>query len=432
MRTELAVVGLNHKTAPAEVREKVAFTAGELKEALKSLASQFDERVIISTCNRTEVYVVLKSEDGTTEPWEDKLADFLARPHGLEPRRLRPYLYSHVGLGVVRHLGRVASGLDSLVLGEPQILGQTKEAYRVAVESGAVGKVLHRLFHHTFEVVKRVRSETGIGREAASIGSAAVKLAGRAFSDLSDKRALVLGAGDVAELVLKHLLGSGAGEVLVANRNYERAESLAHIFEGRAVRFEDRYLYIAAADVVIVATGAQDYVVLPGEVKRLLHERGHRPLLFIDLSLPRNVDPGVGKLEGVSLYDIDQLSGVVEENMEVRCREAKAAEATMDSEAEKLIEWLEAQEEVVPTIRAFRKMADEIRKKELSKALNKLDGISPEAREQIEYLTTTIVNKLVHRPIVRLKEAAEEGQERDYLRAIQDLFGLDATGERDG
>jgi len=323
----------------------------------------------------------------------------------------------------------VASGLDSLILGEPQILGQVKEAYREAVEATAVGKVLHRLFHYAFEVVKRVRSETAIGREAASVGSAAVKLASNIFPDLSDRNVLILGAGDIGELVLKHLLENGVKEALVANRNYHRAENLARAFDGRAIRFEDRYTYLAESDVVIAATGALGYVVSPEEVRAILPRRVGRPILFIDLSLPRNVDPEVGKLKGVSLYDLDHLGDVVEGNMETRRREAKKAEAIIGSEVERFMEWLEIQEQVVPTILALRKMAEEIREKELSKTLAKLNNLSPEVKQRIEYLSESIVNKLVHYPIVRLKEAVEEGRGEGYLRVIQELFGLDISEE---
>ena len=427
---ELAVVGLNHKTAPAEVREKVAFSAGELKDALLNLKSEFSECAIISTCNRTEVYVLLAEEGLSASSLKDNLAGFLAQAHRLESTDLRPHLYCYLGHDVGQHLCQVASGLDSLVLGEPQILGQIKDAYRVAVEAESVGKVLYRLFHHTFEVVKKVRSETAIGREAASVGSAAVKLATSIFSDLSDKRALVLGAGDVAELVLKHLLGGGVKEPLVANRTYERAENLARVFEGKAVGFEDRYLHISAVDIIIVTTGARDYIVSHQEVREIVNKRGGRPLLFIDLSIPRNVDPEVGRVAGVTLHDIDGLSEVVEENIEIRRREARVAEGIIQTESKKYKEWMEAQEGIVPTIRALREMAEDVREKELAKVLSNLNGISPEVKQQIEQLTTSIVNKLVHRPIVRLKEASGEGGGEDYLQALRDLFGLDDPEER--
>jgi glutamyl-tRNA reductase len=423
----LTLVGLSHKTAPIEIREKLTFPAHRQADALSDLtcSDQVAEAVILSTCNRTEVYAVTSGgQDGI-----DAVVDFLCEHHDLERAALSPYLYVSQGDSVVRHLFRVVASLDSMVLGEAQILGQVKEAYDHSFCNGGSGRVFNKLFRQSFEVGKRVRNETAIGESAVSISYAAVELARKVFDTLAGRTILVLGAGKMSELTAKHLVSQGVHSVLVANRTYERAVELAERFEGEAIRYDDLFERMRDADIVISSTAATHYVVRRTDVAEVMKRRSGRPLFLIDIAVPRDIEPSVNDVRGVFLYDIDDLSGVVSSNLEERMREAKLAEVIIEDELRTFERWLESME-VVPTIAAIRAKAETMRAEELEKALRRLDGLSEKEIATVEALSQSIVNKMLHGPTARLKNAAAEKDGYEVVDTARHLWGLDADGEK--
>jgi glutamyl-tRNA reductase len=425
----LILVGLSHKTAPVEIREKLTFPASRQEEALALLTSgtQVAEAVILSTCNRTELYAVTAGEDAGIET----VIGFLAEYHALDADELARYLYVIKGEAVVRHLFRVVASLDSMVVGEAQILGQVKEAYDHAFCAGSTGRAFNRLFRQSFEVGKRVRTETAIGETAVSISYAAVELAKKVFDSLAGRTILILGAGKMSELTAKHLVSQGVNTVLVANRTYERAQELAERFDGEAIRFEDLFTRMREADIVISSTAATSYVVAKADVAPVLKGRGGQPLFLIDIAVPRDIDPAVNDLHGVFLYDIDDLSGVVESNLEERTREAQRAEVIIEDEIGKFITWRESLE-VVPTVAAIRAKAEALRQGELEKALKRLGDLSDKEVQTVEALTSAIVNKMLHGPTHRLKQAASLKDGYTYVEIARALYGLDDSDDRHG
>jgi len=423
----LVVVGLSHKTAPIEIREKLTFPASAQAEALSQLTrgDQIAEAVILSTCNRTELYAVAASEDGGV----DAILDFLADYHGLDRHQLVRYLYIVTGEPVVRHLFRVVASLDSMVVGEAQILGQVKEAYEHAFNAGATGRAFNKLFRQSFELGKRVRTETAIGESAVSISYAAVELGKRVFDSLAGRAILILGAGKMSELTARHLVSNGVSEVLVVNRTRARAEEMAAQFNGTALPYDRLYEGIARADIVISSTAATDYVITKADLAPAIKHRG-RPLFLIDIAVPRDIDPGVNDLRGVFLYDIDDLSGVVESNLEERMVEARRAEGIIDEEVATFLAWIESME-VVPTVAAIRAKAEVIRRMELEKALKRLD-LSDKERTTVEALSCAIVNKMLHGPTARLKKAASGKEGYVYMDVARALYGLDDSEDRHG
>ncbi len=423
----LAVVGLSHKTAPIEIREKLTFPAPVQAEALTLLTSgpEVAEAVIVSTCNRTEVYAVTATADGGV----DAVIDFLADFHDLDRHELVRYLYIITGEPVVRHLFRVVASLDSMVIGEAQILGQVKEAYEHGFNAGATDRGFNKLFRQSFEVGKRVRTETAIGESAVSISYAAVELAKKVFETLEGRTILILGAGKMSELTAKHLVSCGGERVLVANRTFARAEEMACRFRGTAVPFETLYDHIAEADIVISSTAATEYVVTKAGLAPVARTRTG-PLFLIDIAVPRDIDPGVNDLSGVFLYDIDDLSGVVESNLEERMAEARRAEGIIDEEIAIFFAWLESME-VVPTVAAIRAKAEVIRQMELDKAFKRL-SLSEKDLKTVDALTCAIVNKMLHGPTARLKKAASGKDGYVYMDVARELYGLDDTEERHG
>ncbi|MDH4139870.1 MAG: glutamyl-tRNA reductase, partial [Coriobacteriia bacterium] len=422
----LTLVGLSHKTAPVEIREKLTFPAHRQEEALSVLTSMpaVIEAVIISTCNRTEVYAVtVADEDGT-----GAVIDFLADYHGLDRHELVRYLYLAEGEAVVKHLFRVVASLDSMVVGEAQILGQVKEAYELGFEFNATGRIFNKLFRQSFGVGKRVRSETAIGEAAVSISYAAVELAKKVFDTLEGRTILVLGAGKMSELTAKHLVANGVSSVLVANRTYERAVALAEQFDGEAIRYDDLFDRMTDADIVISSTAATTYVVSKAKVAEAVRQRRGRPLFLIDIAVPRDIEPAANDLDDVFLYDIDDLSGVVEANLEERMREAERAETIIAEEMGEFELWLESME-VVPTVAAIRAKAEAVREAELEKALRRLGGLSEKEMETIDALTCAIVNKMLHGPTNRLKDIAGERYGVAYVEAARYLYGLDSNPE---
>ena len=422
----LTVVGLSHKTAPIEIREKLTFPANRQEESLAILTSSNDvvEAVIVSTCNRTEIYAVTTAgSDGSSA-----IIDFMCEYHDLDRHDLIRYLYIKEGEAVVHHLFRVVASLDSMVIGEAQILGQVKEAYKLGFEHSATGRIFNRLFRQSFEVGKRVRTETAIGESAVSISYAAVELAKKVFDTLEGRTVLVVGAGKMSELTAKHLCSNGVCNVLVTNRTFERAEELAARFEGTAIPYEELFVRMAEADIVISSTAATEYVITKEQVAGALKGRRGRPLFFIDIAVPRDIDPAVNSLADVFLYDIDSLNGVVESNLDERMREAERAEHIIADEMGEFERWLESME-VVPTVAAMRAKADAIRAAELEKALKRLGGLSEKELQTIDMLTTSIVNKMLHGPTSRLKNVAGERYGIAYVEAARYLWGLDTNPE---
>ncbi len=421
------VIGLNHKTAPVDVREKLAFPQKVLGEALAKLKNTpyVEGCAILSTCNRTEVYAaVTDAEKGLMG-----VQKFLSAHAGLEMAEIRKYLYSRTLYEAVRHLFRVAAGLDSMVLGETQILGQVREAYQWACEYGASNNVLNSFFQQSVTVGKRVRTETDIDRHAVSISYAAIELAKQVFGDLTGKSTLVIGAGEMSELTLKHLIANGVSTVKVANRSYDRAVCLAGQFGGEAVRFERMFDNMAEADIVVSCTAATHCIIYSEDMERVMAARGGRTIFMIDIALPRDIDPLVGSISGVHLYDIDSLQHVVDQNLDDRRREAVKAEKIIEEEIDQFLKWLSTLF-VVPTVVALKEKGEAIKEAELNRALNRLGNISDRERKIISSLANSIVNQLLHEPITQLKELATTHQGHLYTEICQNLFNLEVRGQR--
>jgi glutamyl-tRNA reductase len=417
----IIVVGLSHHSAPIDLREKLAFDANSIEEPLRELVSLPDiaEGLIVSTCNRVEVYAVTRDIAAGIAQIKRFLADF----HALSFEAVEPHLYGYHGEHAIRHVFRVAASLDSLVVGEAQILGQIKAAYGYAAEYKSSGLILNRFLHKAFSVAKRIRTETGIASSAVSVAFAAVELAKKIFGSLSDKTVLLIGAGEMGELAAKHFVSGGVRDVLVANRTFERGERLAEEFGGRAVRFDDLFDHLHKADIVLSSTGAAHFILEPKRVSEVLRRRKLRPMFFIDIAVPRDIDPEVNSLENVYLYNTDDLQGVVENNLEQRRREAEKAEEIVAGEIGQFQAWL-ASLEVVPTIVALRNHFEGIRRAELAKTLSSWKDLSPEEEKRLELLTSAIINKLLHVPTNVLKQTGQGNRTDLYLDAVRNLFAL--------
>lgn len=416
----ILVVGLNHKTANVDVREKLAFNGPKLDEGLiriKSI-SGIKEAVILSTCNRVEMYANVDNPPNAYE----SIKDFLSEFHGIERASLETALYTYENINAVKHIFRVAASLDSMVVGEPQILGQIKDAFEFSLQKKTTGIFLNKLMKKAISVAKRIRTETKIAENAVSISFAAVELAKKIFTDLATKSFMLLGAGDMAELAAWHLMSSGVREVLVANRTYETGCELAKEFNGRAVRFEDFMYEMVNTDIVICSTGASKYVLMKEQMQKIMKERKHKPVFIIDISVPRNIDPEINNIDNVYLYDVDDLHGIIDTNKLERQKEAEKAEGIIAEEIETFQKWL-ASLDSVPTIVALRDRADAVKREEIEKILNKLPALGEKEKEAIEYMANAIINKLIHPPTAALKEDSED---RDILiAAIRKLYGLD-------
>ena len=416
---KIVLVGLNHKAAPVEVRERLAFTDAELPSALKALSEYVVEGAILSTCNRTEAYAVANLSSAGAEV----LKRFLSEYHDVPVSQFESYLYVYSGQDAIRHLFRVASGIDSMVLGEPQILGQVKDAFEQADANGSIGRILSALFRHAIAVGKKTRTETDISKNAASISYAAVELAKKIFGDLTRCTVLIVGAGEVGKLTARTILDNSAGALLVANRTYSRALDLANRFNGKAVEFSSLREAIASSDIVISSTGGSQYIVTVEMVKYALQQRRNRPMFLIDIAVPRDIDPQVDKLENVFLYNIDDLQAVREANLREREKEARKAESIVDAETAKFLHWWSTLD-VVPTIAALCDKLEDIRQAEMAKTLPKLGDLSERDREKINALTVAIVNKILHLPITRLKSGHNGRDARDYAHVVRELFDL--------
>lgn len=419
---EILVVGLSHNTAPVELRERLHFPERELPKPLE-LLGQYPfilERMILSTCNRVEVYAVVEEAERARKA----VVKFLSDYHGLRPEEFEDKLYCYTQDMAVRHLFRVASSLDSMVVGEPQILGQVKEAYRAAITQDATGVILNHLLEQALRVAKRVRTETGIAQAACSVPSAAVELARKIFGDLAGRIAMILGAGEMAELAARHLLEEGVETILVSSRSFDRAQELAQQLRGRAIRFEEAKAELARADIVVSSTGAPHYVLYKVDLLGAIHLRKHKPIFLIDIAVPRDIDPAANEIENVYLYDIDDLEGVVQANVRERRKEAERAEAIVEKEVASFSSWLHSLG-VVPTIVGLRRKMEAIKEAELQKTLSRLSHLSPEEQEAIAALTQAIINKILHEPMIELKRLATLQDGHLYARALQKLFGLD-------
>jgi glutamyl-tRNA reductase len=421
----LFVAGMNHRTAPVAMREQLALEEEKIREILADLSGRglVQEVMILSTCNRVEVYGV------AAVPGEARSQAFsrLGSHRGVAWRELEPLLYTATGDEAALHAFRVAASLDSMVLGEPQILGQVKDAFALAQSVGTAGPVLHALMSQAFSAAKRVRSETLVGRLAVSISYAAVELARRIFEGLEGKAVLLVGAGEMSELAARHLIDHGALPIYVANRTWSRAQELARGLGGVPVPFDQLEATLARVDIVITSTAAPGPVVTAAQVRAALHARRGRPLFFIDIAVPRNVESAVNDLEGAFCYDIDDLRAVVESNLKERQREAQRAQVLLEREVDKFVGRLQ-QLEVVPTIVSLREKLEAIRRAELERALARLPGAAEDTRRVMDALSQAIVNKVLHAPMVKLKDSSRAGHGRRWTEMISELFGLRGSG----
>jgi glutamyl-tRNA reductase len=413
----IRVLGVNHRTAPIELRERLAIAQESLGEATRALLGTpgVMEGMIVSTCNRVEV--VTSYEHAAPD-----LMDFLGRYFATDVGVLRPHLYEYEGTDAVRHLFRVASSLDSMVLGEPQILGQVKEAYTTARAVGAVQSSLERLLQTTFTVAKRVRTQTQIGSASVSIASVAVDLAKKIFGSLEGKTVMLVGAGKMSELAARHLIQQGAQSILIANRTFDRAVRMAQIFNGRAVPFEDLHAVAEQADILITSTGAAQPIFRREHAQQFLQRRRNRPMFYIDIAVPRDVAPEVNRLEGAFVYDVDDLQSVAASHMSDRSREALQAEAIVQAEVERFTTGQQILS-AVPAIVSLQQSMEELRQAELERMQGKLHSLSAEQRNAVEALTRGLINKVLHQPLQAMKAAASNG-DLTVVEAVQQIFGL--------
>ena len=420
---ELFVLGLSHKTAPIDVRERLAVPERELPKVLEALGevSELAERMFFTTCNRAEVYGVA---EGPLAKAVEATRASLERYRNLDSAALAGALYAYDGADATRHVFRVASSLDSMVVGEPQILGQVKTAYTVARSQQATGIILNNLLEQAFHVAKRVRTETGIATAAVSISSVAVELARKIFGDLEGRTVLILGAGEMAELALRHLVDDGVRSILVANRSHDRAVALAEQFHGRAVTFDTFHQEMLEADIVISSTSAPHLILKKEDVQAIILERRHRPIFLIDIANPRDIDPGCNDVDNVYLYNIDDLQSVVSANLKERQREAERAEVIIEREVGVFQAWLRGLD-VVPTIVSLRDRVEEIRAAELQKAMSRMADLTPEQRETIASMTTAMINKILHQPMSELRRRAVHQDGHVYSAVLRRLFGLE-------
>jgi len=414
---QLALVGLSHKTAPVEIRERLAFSNDALRSALTSLVDRrrVNEAMILSTCNRVEV--VAESPD------DRLIRDFICEFHQISHDSVSSHLYSYRNVDAIRHVFRVTASLDSMVIGEPQILGQVKEAFRIAMDAGTVGMHLSALMNRAFAVAKKVRSETGISQSAVSVSYAAVELARKIFGDLSGKTVMIIGASKMGELAAKHLKRAGASSVLVTNRTFERAVELAKVFEGAAVPFEHFTDHMTGADIVITSTGAPHFIIGRNLAEQVIHRRKNKPIFFIDIAVPRDIDPAVNQIDNAFLYDIDDLQQVIDANLKERFKEAMRAEQIVDDEVEAFCLKMQTRD-VVPTIVQLRESLEKVRRDEIERNRRHLKDLSPDQQAAVDQITKSIVNKILHPPIEQLKQMAHDPQGADLADLIRKIFNV--------
>jgi glutamyl-tRNA reductase len=424
--SELLAIGVSHKTAPLDLRERLSLTEGRAVGALNELtaATGIHEAAAISTCNRTELYLIVSDPVEA----ESTALGILTRQAEIRPTELLGHLYSLRSLEAARHLLRVTAGLDSMIVGEAEIQGQVKRAYELALVEGGTGPILNRLFRGALAAGGRAREETGISEKGVSIPSVAVELARRALGDLSDRRVLVVGAGETAELVARALVARGVRTVFVANRHYDRAIGLAQRFDGSAVRFEELPEQLAEADIVVTATNSPHHIVERDDLSQVMETRRERPLLAIDIAVPRDIEPACREIGGVSLHDIDDVQQIVERNASGREAEAKLAERIIETELDRFERWL-ASLEVVPTIAALRESGDEIVRRVLAENEGRWENLGEADRERLEAMAKAIASRLLHEPTLRMRRAAGSDDAYLYVSALRELFGLDVETE---
>jgi len=419
---ESTLLGLNHKTAPVELRECLAFSKEETIAALKAFQKSpaISEAILISTCNRVEILIATDNKSNAV----DDVKSFLQGFKKLPVSEFEKALYIHDDDDAIRHVFRVASSLDSMMVGEPQILGQIKEAYKTATINKTSGVLLNKLLHRTFFVAKRVRSETGIGDHAVSISYAAIELGKKIFGTLEGKKVLLIGAGEMAELAIEHLIRNRARDILIANRTFERGVKLAKKFKGKSIRFEEITDCLKIVDIIISSTDSQDFVVKRDQVKGVMRSRRNRPLFFIDIAVPRDIDPQINKITNSYIYDIDDLKDIVDENIESRQQEAVKGERIVDEAVIRFREWYENMD-VVPTIVALRKKLDNIAQGETRKTLRSLQHLSDDDWKAINKMTNAMINKILHNPTLLLKSNGFHGNKSVYIDMTRKLFKLD-------
>jgi glutamyl-tRNA reductase len=422
----IVLVGLNHRTAPVELRERLAFGDSLIPEALATLVDHeaVEEGLIVSTCNRVEL---LASAPKDAERGIDQLARFLCDYHSLASTDVSNHIYRHAGESAIKHVFRVASSLDSLVVGEPQILGQVKDAYQHAVEAGTIGRVLSQLMDRAISVARRVRNETAIAQNPVSVPSVAVELALKIFGDLSGKTVMLVGAGEMAEIAARNLIAAGASHLVVTNRTADRAEALAREFGAGAVSFEALYDVLPSADVVICSTGAPDYVLRASDTARAMKTRKKGPIVFIDISVPRNVDPALASAQNSFVFDIDDLESVVETNLKERQRHAESAEMIIDAEVKHFMGHLKSLD-IGPSIVELKQVLSEMALVELKRNRKRLGTLTQEQEAAIrEILIPALVNKLSHPMIVHLRSAARNGDRVQILEELRKMVRVDKS-----
>ncbi len=420
MRT--VVVGLSYKSSPVELREQFAFTQPMLESGLEELYKKgyVEECLILSTCNRVEVYAVSEN----IEECVNSIKEFLAEFHNVPAEYFSEHLYISIGHIAVRHLFNVACSIDSMVVGEPQILGQVKQAYKTASLKGTVGLILNRLFHTAFFVAKKVRSETMIGNQAVSISYLAVELAKRIFDDLHKRSVLVIGAGDMAELAAKHLISAGINDLIIASRQYKNSEALAKTLNGKPISFDEVYYFLRNTDIVITATGSSEFIIRPNHMREALKLRNNEPIFMIDIAVPRDIDPRVGELSDIYLYDIDDLKGLLDDNIKSRREGVKRAEEIIIQTEKFFQRWLNGLK-VVPTIVKLKKRFEDIKDTEVKKALFKFEHVSERERKIIEAMASGIISKILHDPLTNLKKESSTSLGALYMDSLQQLFELE-------
>jgi glutamyl-tRNA reductase len=418
---KLLITGINHRTAPVEVRERLAFDAGCLPDALDRLKQRpgLLEGMILSTCNRVEVAVTADDQFGA----EESVEHFIAESRSVTREWVSPYLYRHDGPAAIRHMFRVASSLDSMVVGEPQILGQLKTAYALAKEHGAVSGFLDLVMTRAFNVAKRVRSETDIGSNAVSVSYAAVELAREIFGSLAGKRVLLVGAGKMAEAAARHLKRSGASEILVTNRTHERAEAMAGEFDGQVIPYDAFLSTLPSIDIVLASSGAPHYILTREQMRGVIGLRRNRPIFLIDIAVPRNIEPLVNELDNVFLYDIDDLARVVDTNMKGRIEVAAEAEEIIREEVDRMVARMKVRE-VTPTIVSLQEQLEQLRSNEVDRMRGKLGTLTPQQEEAIVAITRGIVNKIAHGPISELRRQAGDPGGVHIVDIIRKVFRL--------
>ncbi len=421
--SEIILMGLNHKTAPVQLREALAFTEEEALAALAEIKNQDEikEVLIFSTCNRMEILFV--SHECLPADAVDSIKNFISEYKKISISQFDDSFYTYFGDDAVKHIFRVASSLDSMIVGEPQILGQVKKAFRTSVTGRSSGVILNRLMHKSFNIAKRVRRETGIGDHAVSISYAAIELANKIFSDLGTKSVMLLGAGEMAELAVEYLITNGVKNICIANRTFCNAVNLAEKFNGTAVKFEERQTMLEKVDIIISSTGATQCILSADEVKKAMRHRKNRPLFFIDIAVPRDIDPDINKISNAYLYDIDDLNNIVNDNMEERQMEAVKGERLVEEAVVKFRRWLKNLK-LVPTIVDLKTKINSITEAETKKTLGHLKNLSEDDIATIERMTQSIAGKLMHDPILFLKNIGDHRDHSLYLSLTRQLFNL--------